>query len=95
MTDYNNDELYSYKGLNRTEYIKEMRDRNSSIIMQKQYELTKQQLKHLEIQQQEMINERKYREESSKISKRSFIISIVGICIAFASLVVAIIALSN
>ena len=95
MTDYNNDELYSYKGLNRTEYIKEMRDRNSSIIMQKQYEFTKQQLKHLEMQQQEMINERKYREESSKISKRSFIISIVGICIAFASLVVAIIALSN
>lgn len=95
MTEYDNDELYSCKGLNRVEYIKEIRDRNSSIIMQKKYELTKQQLNHLEVQQQEIINERKYREESIKISKRSFIISIVGICIAFASLVVAIIALSN
>lgn len=35
MTEYDNDELYSCKGLNLVEYIKEIRDRNSNIIMQK------------------------------------------------------------
>ncbi|MCU6767356.1 hypothetical protein OCV73_00065 [Barnesiella propionica] len=77
------DKLESYKGPGAF-FPKYVDERNSRKIMQKQFDLIKQ-------KEQEIIELRKYREESRISAKRSFKFVILGIIIALLTLIATII----
>lgn len=86
MENYNNyDELESYGGLGHmAEFRKAVNEDNVNKVMRAQFDLIKK-------QQQEIIEQSKYREESRRSSKRTFNFAIAGIVIALLTLIATII----